>query len=243
MRDKIDFVYSNFMKFILTYDFYNSGRHQIELKAIKDGKQATYSSELVIAAPEFCTVKINTTEGAMLFELFEDTPLHLANFINLVEKDFYKNLIFHRVISGFMIQAGEKSKEYKSIDSDHLAQIPQEINAQQLHYKGALAAARMPDNINPEKSSSGLQFYIVQGRPVNEEQLADYEASRLENFTEDQKKKYLNLGGAPQLDGEYTDFGNMLSGFEVLNKIASANTDKQDRPHEEIRILNIEILN
>lgn len=226
----------------LEHIFYSSGRHKIQLEAFKGTNSSRTTSELFVNVPDDCLVKINTNKGSMVFKLLEDTPLHLKNFTKLIESGYYNGLIFHRVIDGFMIQAGGQGKRKTNVD-EKVAEIPQEINTKYLHYKGALAAARMPDDVNPKKSSSGGQFYIVHGRPLTAKQIKDNEAKRIEDYSEEQKAKYLQLGGAPQLDGEYTVLGYMLSGFDVLDKIATVKTDKSDKPINEVLINNIQILN
>lgn len=227
----------------LEYDFYTSGRHTVKLKAAKGNTHSIKTKDIYIDAPNVCRVRVLTNYGAMIFELAEETPRHLKNFIDLIEKSYYDNLIFHRVIEGFMIQAGEKGRTVSKVDLESLPQVSEEINSDLCHYRGALAAARMPDDINPSKASSGIQFYIVHGRPTSLEQLEKIEAGLLKNYTKEQKQKYIAQGGAPQLDGEYTVFGYMLDGFEVLDKIASSETNKRDKPVEEVRIETIQILN
>ena len=216
-----------------------SGRYELEL-LVQDGtKSDSYKEEIIIDAPSSCIVLIRTTMGDMAFALSELTPMHQKNFLEVVESGFYKDVLFHRVIDGFMIQAGEKEGDSASESTE----IDNEINSGLVHIKGALAAARMPDKINPEKNSSATQFYIVHGRPVDEESLLNYSSSSLIDYTDEQRTSYIEKGGAPQLDMEYTVFGMMIFGEEVLDAIASVKTDPSDRPLEEVRILEIKTIN
>ena len=174
-------------------------------------------------------VLIHTDMGDFTVELYNDTPQHRDNFIKLANEGFFNGSIFHRVISGFMIQgggapAGKPEKGYL---------IPAEILPNHIHKKGALAAARTE---NPKKESSGSQFYIVQGQVFTDAQLAQFEAQRGIKLSEEQKKVYTTIGGTPHLDGGYTVFGEVVSGLDVIDKIASAKTGPGDRPLQEIKM-------
>ena len=160
-------------------------------------------------------LKIKTTDGTMTVKLYAETPLHRDNFVKLARSGFYNGLLFHRIIKGFMIQGGDPFTK----DSTKIAQfgtggpgytIPAEIVASKTHKKGALAAARRGDQVNPAKESSGSQFYIVQ----DEE-------------------------GCKHLDGEYTIFGEVVDGLTVIDKIASERTDMRDRPIRKVEIISI----
>ena len=160
-------------------------------------------------------LKIKTSDGTMTVKLYADTPLHRDNFVKLARSGFYDGLLFHRIIKGFMIQGGDPFTR----DSAKIAQygtggpgytIPAEIVAGKTHKKGALAAARRGDQVNPAKESSGSQFYIVQD-PDN----------------------------CVHLDGEYTIFGEVVEGLAVIDKIASARTDQRDRPIGKVQIISI----
>ena len=160
-------------------------------------------------------LKIKTTDGTMTVKLYADTPLHRDNFVKLARSGFYNGLLFHRIIKGFMVQGGDPFTK----DSTKIAQfgtggpgytIPAEIVAGKTHKKGALAAARRGDQVNPAKESSGSQFYIVQ----DEE-------------------------GCKHLDGEYTIFGEVVDGLTVIDKIASERTDMRDRPIRKVEIISI----
>jgi len=170
----------------------------------------------------------------MVFELYNSTPLHRDSFIKLIDSGFYDNLLFHRVIYDFMIQGGDPDsknagpeKRLGSGGPGYL--IPAEIGA--LHVRGALAAARIGGKANPDKLSSGSQFYIVQGlQKLNELDLEEAVRQHNRNYTEEEKKIYLEQGGYPSLDNEYTVFGKLVEGFDVLDKIATVETNSDDRP-------------
>ncbi len=179
---------------------------------------------------------IETELGTMRVMLYDATPLHRDNFIKLAEEGFYDSLLFHRVIEGFMIQGGDPdSKNAGPAQVLGMGgpgyQIDAEIGFP--HFRGALAAAR--DN-NPQKRSSGSQFYIVQGRPVNTSLLDQVEAKLDLNYSEAQRKVYIQEGGVPTLDGQYTVFGELVDGFEVLDSIAARPTGSYDRPLRDIRM-------
>ena len=219
--------------------FLSSGRHNIKLVAESEGKENSISKDVFVSQAERCHFVIRTTLGDLVVALYEETPLHLKNFVELVESGFYKDIDFHRIIQGFMVQAGETNNPRYLTRNE----IPAEINKQLIHVKGALAAARMPDEMNPEKMSSATQFYIVQGRELNRDVILNYGSEKLIDYTDDQISSYLEFGGTPQLDGEYTVFGYLVSGFDVLDKIAGVSTDANDRPIEKVQILEIKEIN
>lgn len=183
---------------------------------------------------------MQTTLGDIELILYKDTPLHHDNMIKLIKEGFYDNQIFHRVIENFMIQGGDPHsvnapKGQRLGTGGPGYTIPAEFRDHYFHKKGALAAARKGDQVNPEKKSSGSQFYIVQGRVFSEEQLAYMDSTEMhEPFTPEQVRIYTTVGGAPHLDGAYTVFGEVISGFDVLDSIASVKTDNYDRPLEDI---------
>jgi cyclophilin family peptidyl-prolyl cis-trans isomerase len=157
-------------------------------------------------------------------------------------------LLFHRVIEGFMIQTGDPNSK-NAQPGTRLGYggpsytIPQEFRKQFYHKKGALSAARQPDNVNPSKSSSSSQFYIVQGKPLTQEMLDKYvEAKAHIPFTEEQTKDYTTVGGTPHLDYEYTVFGQVTEGLEIIDKIAAYSTDSFDRPLKDVKIISIEVI-
>jgi len=220
-----------------------SGRYEIVLSASNSDQTSTKTQEVILEASQNCRVLIETSEGEMIFELLEETIGHLANFSELVESGFYKGLLFHRVINDFMIQGGDNKTRSGGRRYDEPSPIPAEINTDFPHYRGALAAARLPDDMNPEKESSGSQFYIVDGRSYNLKKIQDVQKEKYFDYKEEHFATYVERGGAPQLDGEYTVFGYMLMGEEVLEKIAGTDTDKYDRPLNDIKILDVRFLN
>jgi cyclophilin family peptidyl-prolyl cis-trans isomerase len=250
-------------------------------------------------------VVIVTNYGIIKIKLYEDTPKHRNNFIKLAKNGFYDSLLFHRIINGFMIQGGDPLSKNATPDrilgnGDIGYTIPPEITRSHFHKKGALAAARQGDDVNPEKVSSGCQFYIVQGKKYSELDMITVE-SRMANqakqsliwkflgksenkrlkdryimhqqarnndslsainshitqiiepelknqknykFTADEKLVYSNIGGAPHLDGNYTIFGEVIEGIEVLDKIAEVEVVGNNRPKSDIIMrISLEILN
>jgi len=245
------------------------------------------------------TVEIKTTEGDIVVRLFGDTPRHQANFIKLVEEGFYNGTLFHRVIDKFMIQGGDPDSRTAKPGQQLGAGGPDyTIEAEILyprhfHHRGALAAARQGDAVNPTRASSSCQFYIVTGAPVDTATLAQMAQSQLyqqmqaefnrlvqmnmdrirnmqqagdaeglnrlqqelvtqveakfqnvsaPSIPEDVKAKYLEMGGAPHLDGQYTVFGEVVKGMDVVEKIEKAQTDSSDRPLDDIRVISMKML-
>lgn len=188
-------------------------------------------------------VLISTEYGNIKIKLFNETPQHRDNFIKLVKEGFYNETLFHRVIKDFMIQGGDpdsKNAEKGAFlgEGDVGYTIPAEFNTKYIHKRGALAAARQGDNVNPQKYSSGCQFYIVQGRKFTTEEIERLEKSkqgRIE-YTDEQYKTYETLGGTPHLDMDYTVFGEVIEGLDVVDKIAAVKRDKKDRPLEDVKI-------
>ena len=193
-------------------------------------------------------ILIKTTKGDIKVKLYNETPLHRDNFIKLAKEGFYDNVLFHRVIKDFMIQTGDP----ESVDAPAEKQlgmggpgytIPAEIVADFYHKKGALAAARMPDQMNPNKESSGSQFYIVQGRKYNDNEIKSFEARSGRKFTKDMWDTYKYIGGTPHLDGAYTVFGEVIEGLNVVEDISYVKCGRADRPIEDVKIIKVEILN
>lgn len=246
----------------------------------------------VMQAQKNPVVVISTDMGDIKIKLYNETPRHRDNFLKLAKEGYFDGLLFHRVINHFMIQGGDPESK-NAAPGARLGNggpsytIPAEIVPGLFHKKGALAAARQGDQVNPKKESSGSQFYIVQGkkwrpgeldslemkmnialkqnifrsvltpwqgelekyRQENKEDLFNKRVSQLQikadslfnlapksKLTEAQKKAYTTIGGYPSLDGGYTVFGEIVEGWEVLDKIASVKTDKADRPLQDVRM-------
>lgn len=247
-------------------------------------------------------VEITTNYGVMIVELYNETPQHRDNFVKLVSEGFYNDLQFHRIIKDFMIQGGDPNSRGAKGDRQ-LGNggpgytVPAEITSQYIHKKGALSAARQSDQVNPERRSSGSQFYIVQGKPTNTNELMQFEqrcgfdmkqqqyraffmapenkeyleryqtAARANDqaaiqeimmeidpiiaasnpngpfaYTPEQREIYATLGGTPHLDMQYTVFGEVISGLEIIDKIAAVATKPGDMPVEPV-IMSMKLLN
>jgi peptidyl-prolyl cis-trans isomerase B (cyclophilin B) len=178
------------------------------------------------APPKETLVLISTTMGDITVKLYNETPKHRDNFIKLIKEGWYDDSPFHRVMSNFMIQGGH-NKDGR-VDAGYT--IPANFNQALYHKKGALAAARMPDQVNPNKESSGCQFYIVQGRKSSDQELTMMEKRLNITYTQEQKNTYKTLGGYPSLDMEYTVFGEVVKGLDVVDKIAVVKTGPGNVP-------------
>lgn len=188
-------------------------------------------------------VLISTEYGNIKIKLFNETPQHRDNFIKLVKEGFYNETLFHRVIKGFMIQGGDPDSKNAQKgaylgEGDVGYTIPAEFNTKLIHKRGALAAARQGDNVNPQKRSSGCQFYIVQGRKYTTEEIEKIEKSKQDRikYSDEQYKTYETIGGTPHLDMDYTVFGEVIEGLDIVDKIASVKRDRKDRPLEDVKI-------
>lgn len=182
-------------------------------------------------------VLIKTSYGNITLKLYNDTPLHRDNFIKLVKEGWYNDSPFHRVIKNFMIQGGGN----KNGAQDPGYTVPAEFKPNHIHMKGALAAARLPDQVNPKLESSGSQFYIVQGQKYDEKTVQMMASRSKVKYTEEQKKAYISKGGTPQLDGAYTVFGEVTEGLDVIDRIAAVKTGQMDKPVQPVT-MTIEIL-
>lgn len=183
-------------------------------------------------------VSIETEYGTMKAELYNSTPLHRDNFIKLVKESFYDDLLFHRVIQGFMIQGGDPQSRNapagQSLGSGGPGYlIDAEIGAP--HFKGTLAAARTGAG-NPEKRSSGSQFYVVHGSVQTDASLNNLEAQKGIKYNESQRQKYKTIGGTPMLDQDYTVFGELVEGLDVIDKIAAVQKNSGDRPLQDVKM-------
>ncbi|MFM7671326.1 MAG: peptidylprolyl isomerase [Bacteroidota bacterium] len=194
-------------------------------------------------------VQFFTTQGVLILRLSDSTPLHRDNFLKLVKTGYYDSTLFHRVIVSFMIQGGDPNSKNASPgqplgNGGPAERIPAEFRPTLFHKRGALAAAR---DGNPEKASSGSQFYIVHGRKFTDGGLDSTERFRLQGrkIPVEHREVYKNIGGAPHLDQNYTVFGELIAGFEVLDAIASTPTSvgmDRDRPLTDCRILKAELI-
>ena len=175
-------------------------------------------------------VIIHTTYGDITVKLYNDTPMHRDNFIELVNDGWYNGSPFHRIMKNFMIQGGGNANG----KPDPGYTIPSEFRSDHIHKKGALSAARMPDEINPDKESSGSQFYIVQGQVFNDSQINSFSAQSGFIYTDAQEQVYKTLGGSPHLDGGYTVFGEVTDGLEIVDIIAAVETGYRNKPVKEL---------
>lgn len=194
-------------------------------------------------------VRLETTAGIIRVALSDDTPRHRDNFLSLVEKQYYDSTLFHRVIRDFMIQGGDPDSRHAPAGKFLGEGGPDYVLAPEFclpylyHVRGALAAAREGDDVNPGRYSSGSQFYIVWGKRLSDSQLAKVQAALDEQtggevrLSPDMRMDYRTIGGTPHLDGMYTVFGEVLDGLEVVEKIQSVKTDGNDRPEEDVILL------
>jgi cyclophilin family peptidyl-prolyl cis-trans isomerase len=185
---------------------------------------------------------ITTPYGDITVELYNSTPKHRDNFVKLVREGFYTDLLFHRVMDKFMIQGGDPSSRNAAAGVPLGSGGPgYEIDAEvgSPHLRGVLAAARLP---NPEKRSSGSQFYIVVGDRVTEDELQRWELVKKIKYNDVQRQIYLEQGGYPSLDMDYTVFGEVVSGMEIVDRIAKVPVDDRNRPLEDVR-MTIKLIN
>ena len=195
-------------------------------------------------------VVMETTEGTIVLKLYDQTPLHRDNFRSLVAEGAFDSLLFHRVIQDFMIQGGDPDSKYAEPgvllgEGDRDYTVPAEFRLEDgiFHRRGVLAGAREGDDVNPEQRSSAMQFYIVWGKIFDDAGL-DKVQERLDNrtggrvkLTPEMREVYKTVGGTPHLDGQYTVFGEVVSGLDVVDAIQHVPTDDNDRPLTDVRIL------
>ncbi len=199
-------------------------------------------------------VLISTNKGDITVELYNETPRHRDNFLRLCETHFYDSLLFHRVIEGFMIQGGDPDSRNARMDKalgdgGPGYTLPAEIVFPRFfHKRGALAAAREGDKTNPERRSSGSQFYIVWGKRFTKREiremakLAEEKSDGKVLLPENVRETYVKIGGAPHLDGAYTVFGEVVEGLNVVERIQKVATIDGDRPFDDVLILSTKIL-
>lgn len=258
--------------------------------------QTDMKADITPSDPKDAVVEIKTSMGDITVELYNDTPLHRDNFLKLVGEGYYDGILFHRVIDSFMIQTGDPESK-KAVPGARYGSggpgytIEAEIRyPEHYHKKGALAAARTGDAYNPERRSSGSQFYIVTGRTMTERQLEAMDMKRNNSMLEsafqrrameyrdsiqamqkagdregleklrlrliketeesvkpavmspDARKAYQEVGGTPHLDGDYTVFGEVIGGMDVIDRIQQVETDDSDRPKEDVKIISAKVL-
>ena len=195
---------------------------------------------------------VETTMGNVEFKLFNETPLHRDNFIRLAEEHYFDSLLFHRVIDNFVIQGGDPNSKHAVPgqmlgDGEPDYRVPAEFRLDKglFHHKGVVNAAREGDETNPDRESCASQFCFMMGSPMSDEQL-DRAQARLDEatggkvkLTRKMRKVYKEMGGSPHLDGQYTVFGEVVSGMDVLEAIQKVATDEFDRPLEDVRMLRV----
>jgi len=229
---------------VLSIVFFSCGAKDKTIATQPDEQLETEIGDLeatIIASGK--EVVLSTNYGDITIILYDETPLHQANFIKLVNESFYDDLLFHRVINYFMIQGGDPNSRGASAETRLGGggpgyTVPAEFNSKFIHKKGALAAAR---NNNPQKESSGSQFYIVHGKKLNEADINSAEARIAQKnpgfkYSKEQRNELLENGGTPFLDMEYTVFGEVTSGLNVIDLIAKVATASGDRPLEDVKM-------
>lgn len=188
---------------------------------------------------------IVTDFGEIHIKLYEETPEHRNNFLKLAKEGLYNGTTFHRVMNEFMIQGGDpNSKDPAKKDMAGRGgpgyTLPGNLNTGFIHKKGALAAARQPDQVNPQRRSSGSQFYIVHGRTFTDKEIDRFEQQikmvmgQDFAYTPEQREAYKNMGGAPWLDKQYTIFGEVISGLDVVDKIAQVEVGRANKPVKDV---------
>jgi cyclophilin family peptidyl-prolyl cis-trans isomerase len=195
-------------------------------------------------------VELVTSYGTMIIRLSDSTPLHRDNFLKLVKQKYYDSTLFHRVINRFMIQGGDPQSKTAGPglplgDGGPSYTVPAEFRTTLFHKKGVIAAAREGDDSNPQKASSGSQFYIVQGKIYTDDELNTLEGRTGKKIPADQREVYKTIGGTPFLDQNYTVFGEVVKGIEVIDKIAVVPTSRasdRDRPLTDVKIIKARLI-
>ena len=229
-----------------THKYNFSGTYNVTLISYKEDEEIRSTKSFTLREAAKRIVEIETEFGIIKAELYNFTPKHRDNFIKLAEEGYYDGTLFHRIMQGFMIQGGDPdSKTAKAGQPLGTGgpgyTIPAEIIPGAYHYKGALAAARQPDNVNPEKASSGSQFYIVQGTPLQQHQIEQYARQKAHlgvNYSPAQSQYYSTQGGAPILDMNYTVFGQVIDGMHLIDKLGAVHVNPalNHRPLKDIKM-------
>lgn len=227
--------------FVMSATVFSDSLAQTFRPLLSAEKKAIGKARKLVKEKSSFHVLMLTTEGEMVLKLYNETPLHRDNLITKIKAGFFDSLLFHRVINNFVVQGGDPGSKYATAETklgDGEApgpMIPAEFRTEQgiYHKRGALGMAR--DN-NPEKASSNAQFYIVQRKAYRPAQLDSFVVQRKLQLNEEQRKLYTTVGGTPHLDGGYTVFGELVSGWETLDKLAATPTDKTDRPLNPMRM-------
>ena len=188
-----------------------------------------------VAAQNRAEVLMETSEGNIRIQLYNETPQHRDNFLKLVKEHYYDSLQFHRVIKDFMIQGGKgKTLDYTIEAEFHTPQL--------FHKRGTIAAAREGDDVNPQKRSSASQFYFVWGRKYSERAMEFMENRLTVDLTPEMREAYMTVGGTPHLDGTYTVFGEITEGLDVVERIQGVETDETDHPLQPVLILRATVV-
>lgn len=223
------------------HQYAHSGNYVVKLTAAKGSKSKTMEQTIQVKAPEKCLVEITTDLGTMTVELFNATPKHRDNFLKLAEEGYYDGSLFHRIIPNFMVQGGDPNSKGAAAGvalgmGGPGYTVPAEFVDSLVHIKGTLAAARTGDGGNPKRESSGSQFYIVTGAPVTDDFLDQIEGRTGKKYSPENRAAYKLLGGTPHLDFQYTVYGRVTSGLEVLDKVGAAQTARGDRPLVDLKM-------
>lgn len=189
-------------------------------------------------------LKIETEYGDIVVMLYDSTPLNTNNMVKLAKEHYYDGTIFHRCIPNFVIQGGDSTSKHakpgQQLGEGGLGYtVPAEINATAYHKRGALGVAR--DN-TPDKSGSACQFYIVVGKPFTDADMDNLTKRSGRIYTPEQREVYKKTGGTPHLDGNYTVFGEVIEGMDIVDKIANEPRDKNDRPNKDIRMTKVRMM-
>ncbi|HPA22080.1 MAG TPA: peptidylprolyl isomerase [Ferruginibacter sp.] len=221
----------------------NSNQKMKAAKKLPNTIASQNKKDISMETDKCIRVKITTDSGIIILKLYDSTPLHRDNFVKLVKEGFYDSLLFHRVIPQFMIQGGDPLSKNATPGTllggggADMPRIPAEFNSNYFHKKGVIAAAR--DN-NPAKASSACQFYLVEGKVSTDAELNQIEQYYGIKYNPEQRKIYTTIGGTPILDQNYTVFGEVEKGIEVIGKITNVPRDSHDRPLADVR-MKIEI--